>query len=248
MNMVRFSAIVASLTIGLGAAGTVTADECTPDNWEACKGKPWVIGETMETPIGDRWWPHPIWGEGDEAGSTNWYTQPEVVLRALEHVSEGKVYRLGHDYSAGMPMFGERQFVLRIPATPTGGPVGGNQIVWHDEFLATEIGQVGTQFDGLGHIGVAVDPTDKSQMYFYNGFTLAEIGDPYGLRHLGTEKKHPIVARGILLDFAGDLYGRRLLVELWRRLRDERAFDSEEELVAQIERDVAETRAAAPPV
>jgi riboflavin kinase / FMN adenylyltransferase len=51
-----------------------------------------------------------------------------------------------------------------------------------------------------------------------------------------------------LLDFDGDLYGRRLVVELWRRLRDERAFDSEEELVAQIARDVEETRAAERPV
>jgi riboflavin kinase/FMN adenylyltransferase len=47
-----------------------------------------------------------------------------------------------------------------------------------------------------------------------------------------------------LLDFEGDLYGRRLLVELWARLRDERAFDSEADLVAQIARDVEATRAA----
>ena len=51
-----------------------------------------------------------------------------------------------------------------------------------------------------------------------------------------------------LLDFEGDLYGRRLVVELWRRLRDERAFATEPELVEQIARDVEETRAAAPPV
>lgn len=51
-----------------------------------------------------------------------------------------------------------------------------------------------------------------------------------------------------LLDFEGDLYGRRLVVELWRRLRDERAFSSEDELVAQITRDVEETRAAERPV
>jgi riboflavin kinase / FMN adenylyltransferase len=50
-----------------------------------------------------------------------------------------------------------------------------------------------------------------------------------------------------LLDFAGDLYGRRLVVELWRRLRDERAFADEDELVAQIARDVEETRRAARP-
>ena len=50
-----------------------------------------------------------------------------------------------------------------------------------------------------------------------------------------------------LLDFEGDLYGQRLVVELWQRLRDERAFGSEEELVGQITRDVAETRAAERP-
>jgi riboflavin kinase/FMN adenylyltransferase len=41
-----------------------------------------------------------------------------------------------------------------------------------------------------------------------------------------------------LLDFDGDLYGQRLVVELWQRLRDERSFPSEAELVAQIARDV----------
>ncbi len=50
-----------------------------------------------------------------------------------------------------------------------------------------------------------------------------------------------------LLDFEGDLYGSRLLVELWARLREERAFESEAELVAQIARDVDETRAAERP-
>ncbi len=50
-----------------------------------------------------------------------------------------------------------------------------------------------------------------------------------------------------LLDFAGDLYGRRLVVELWQRLREERAFSSEDELVAQIARDVQQTRTARRP-
>lgn len=51
-----------------------------------------------------------------------------------------------------------------------------------------------------------------------------------------------------LLGFAGDLYGRRLVVELWRRLRDERAFASERELIDQIARDVEETERAERPV
>jgi riboflavin kinase / FMN adenylyltransferase len=51
-----------------------------------------------------------------------------------------------------------------------------------------------------------------------------------------------------LLDFEGDLYGARLIVELWERLRDERAFASEDELVAQIADDVERTRRARPPI
>jgi riboflavin kinase/FMN adenylyltransferase len=50
-----------------------------------------------------------------------------------------------------------------------------------------------------------------------------------------------------LLDFEGDLYGQRVVVELWERLRDEAAFASEAELVAQIARDVAAVRASQRP-
>ena len=50
-----------------------------------------------------------------------------------------------------------------------------------------------------------------------------------------------------LLDFEGDLYGQRLVVELWLRLRDERAFESEADLVAQIARDVEAARTAERP-
>jgi riboflavin kinase / FMN adenylyltransferase len=54
-------------------------------------------------------------------------------------------------------------------------------------------------------------------------------------------------AEAFLLDFEGDLYGQRLRLELWRRLRGAQAFESEEALVAQIARDVEETRAASRP-
>jgi riboflavin kinase/FMN adenylyltransferase len=50
-----------------------------------------------------------------------------------------------------------------------------------------------------------------------------------------------------LLDFEGDLYGRRLVVELWQRLRAERAFESEQALIDQIARDVEATRSATRP-
>ena len=51
-----------------------------------------------------------------------------------------------------------------------------------------------------------------------------------------------------LLDFEGDLYGQRLVVELWAYLREESAFESEQALVEQIGRDVEATRAARRPV
>jgi riboflavin kinase/FMN adenylyltransferase len=63
--------------------------------------------------------------------------------------------------------------------------------------------------------------------------------------HYGGEERR---VEAHLLDFEGDLYGRRLVLELWRRLRDEAAFESEEALVAQIARDVDETRRASPPL
>jgi riboflavin kinase / FMN adenylyltransferase len=60
----------------------------------------------------------------------------------------------------------------------------------------------------------------------------------------GTERRVEV----FLLDFEGDLYGERLVVELWERLRDERAFPSEAELVKQIADDVERTRRARPPI
>jgi riboflavin kinase / FMN adenylyltransferase len=50
-----------------------------------------------------------------------------------------------------------------------------------------------------------------------------------------------------LLDFEGDIYGERLRLELWERLRDERAFGSEDELVRQIAADVEAARQAVRP-
>ena len=60
----------------------------------------------------------------------------------------------------------------------------------------------------------------------------------------GTERR----IEPYLLDFEGDLYGKRLVVEVCERLRDEAVFESEDELIAQIGRDVDATRAAVRPV
>ena len=53
-----------------------------------------------------------------------------------------------------------------------------------------------------------------------------------------------------ILDFEGDLYGKPLTLEFPSRLREERAFDTVEELVDQMEVDVEQARAvlSSPPV
>jgi len=192
--------LAVGLTLIVGAA---TSHAACSDDWKQCSGKPWVDGDVMETPLGSEWWPHPRWGADDQAGSTNWYTKPEVVLRALSVVKQGRAMKIGQDYEASMPLFGQRTFSLRIPGAPTGGPFGAARMTYNDDFLSTEISQVGTQFDGLGHVGVAVgDPQDKSATRFYNGVTAAEMLSPYGLQKLGAERLHPIIARGVLLDVA----------------------------------------------
>ncbi|BBK32864.1 kynurenine formamidase [Stella humosa] len=145
------------------------------------------------------WWPS-RWGADDEKGASNWMT-PQNVLRAARTIQDGRMYRLGRTYETGMPMFGARAFALRIPGSPTGGPFGSNKLIYHDEFLATEIGQVGTQFDGLGHIGLQLGRDgDKNEMRYYNGHSEQDIADAYGLKKLGIEKLNPIFAVGTLID------------------------------------------------
>jgi riboflavin kinase/FMN adenylyltransferase len=52
----------------------------------------------------------------------------------------------------------------------------------------------------------------------------------------------PVTVEAHLLDFDGDLYERRLRLEVLHRLRDERRFGSTEALQAQIAADIVETR------
>ena len=56
----------------------------------------------------------------------------------------------------------------------------------------------------------------------------------------------PLHVEGFLLDFEGELPGEPLAIEFWARLRDEERYDSVDELVAAIGRDVEATRAIVP--
>lgn len=157
-----------------------------------------------QTPEKGPWWPHPIWGVGDQAGGSNWIT-PEKILSAMQLVKHGKVYELGHTYEPEMPFFGKRSYTLKTnPDGPSGGPVGDNKLVFNEELLTTEIGQVGTQFDGPGHVGTQVTFDDGSvKDVYYNGYRGDQMYSPNGLRKLGVENVKPIITRGILIDIAG---------------------------------------------
>jgi kynurenine formamidase len=184
------------------AAGLAAQHTLTPTDTAHAAPAEAAPAEQAMTPIGPPWWPS-RWGADDEAGASNMMT-PENVLRVLPLIRTGRIFELGRVYEAAMPLFGARIFGLRIPGTPTGGPLGGNGLIYHDEFLATEIGQVGTQFDGLGHIGCrAGRDGDMGEMRFYNGFTELDLANPYGLQKLGIEKVKPFFTRGILVDVAG---------------------------------------------
>ncbi len=83
------------------------------------------------------------------------------------------------------------------------------------------------------------------------GIYAGAVGDRRAAISIGVNPHYGGTERRIeayLLDWTGDLYGDRLVVELWRRLREERAFASEADLVEQIARDVDETRSAVRPV
>jgi kynurenine formamidase len=153
-------------------------------------------GPAEETPIGSKWWPSE-WGADDQRGAANRLTT-EKVLEARDLIQRGRIYQLGQVYEHGMPIPGKRHFSLTIPGLPTGAPTGKNQMVSNDELFSGEIGQVGTQFDGLGHVGARVGDDD----IFYNGFKLADFGDPYGLQKLGVENVGVFFTRGVLLDLA----------------------------------------------
>jgi kynurenine formamidase len=163
---------------------------------------PAANAQVSDKPLEENWAPTE-WGPDDRAGSVN-RTTPEMVLKAIELVKQGKVATLGKLYASDVPFFGPRGWHMTIPGTPTGGPFGSNALVYHDELITTEIGQVSTQFDGPGHIGVN---TSKG-MFFYNGQMASETyqrgagGRVIGMGGLGVEHiaEKGFVCRGVLLD------------------------------------------------
>ena len=97
---------------------------------------------------------------------------------------------------------------------------------------------------GFPTANLRVDPALLVPEY---GIYAGAVGDKRAAISIGVNPHYGGAERRIeayLLDWSGDLYGDRLVVELWGRLREERAFASEADLIDQIARDVENTRSA----
>jgi riboflavin kinase / FMN adenylyltransferase len=150
----------------------------------------------------------------------------EVPL--VEGVSSSEIRRLAAD-----GLVGEAAVMLGRPLEVDGTVVSGDQ-------------RGGTLGFPTANLRVDADLI-VPQFGIYAG----AVGDRRAAVSIGVNPHYGGSERRIeafLLDWTGDLYGRRLVVELWQRLRDERSFTSEAELIAQIARDVDATRAATRPV
>ena len=143
------------------------------------------------------WYPGK-WGANDEIGAANYMT-PALALAAARLVKTGKVYSLGITVNTTTPAFPPRTcsiYIVQPGQVGSATGLGSTNTTYNDDILNCWTG-IGTQLDGLGHIGVG----DR----YYNGNKWAEFADMGGLKKLGIEKIPPMVARGVLLDMAGYL-------------------------------------------
>ncbi len=188
----------------------------------------------------------------------------ERYLRAIgtEVVLAGADFRFGVRRSGDLELLERLGFQIVVPAEIEGVSSTAIRAAVADGDVASAAGMLGRPFE-LDGIVVAGDqrggtlgyPTANLRME--PGLACPRYGIYAGSAHghraavsIGTNPHYGGTERRIepyLLDFEGDLYGQRLVVELWERLRDEEVFESEEALVAQIARDVDATRAARRP-
>jgi kynurenine formamidase len=132
------------------------------------------------------------WGSSDERGSGNHMRNPQVVLRAARLIKTGEVIELGHVLGPAMPFFGTRIFNLHTKRTfmNTGRNTRGS----NEEVVTSEIGQVGTQFDGFAH--------QSHGDSHYNCFKTSEIATRSGFTKLGVQNAPSFFTRGVLIDVA----------------------------------------------
>ncbi|WP_240624714.1 cyclase family protein [Aurantiacibacter odishensis] len=113
-----------------------------------------------------------------------------MVRDAADLVTEGKVYRLGVVSGPETPVWGDRTYSMEIFDLGVNGP---NKVTGHDDRVETHLG-IGTQIDGLGHIGL--------DGVHYNGVANSEIMREDGLVRYGAENIPAIATRGVMIDMA----------------------------------------------
>ena len=149
-------------------------------------------------------WTKSKWGPNDEIGAANYMT-PELVVKAAGLIKTGKTYPLGIPVDTKTPAYPPRAFKITVVQPGQAGipGLGPSKTTYNDDIIEGWVG-VGSQLDGLGHIGV--------EHVYYNGNKLLEFADPTGLKKLGVEKIPPMVTRGVLLDMAAH-YGTDVVKE-----------------------------------
>src|SRR5215213_4874064 len=131
------------------------------------------------------------WGPTDERGSAN-LMKPDVVLAAVKLIKAGEIIELAHVLGPAMPFFGTRRFDMHVKRTFMN--TGSNERGSNEEMVLSEIGQVGTQFDGFAH------QTWRNQ--HYNCFKTDEIAARGLFNKLGIQNAGAFIARGVLIDVA----------------------------------------------
>ena len=131
------------------------------------------------------------WGAGDERGSGN-HMKPASVLRATQLIKTGEVIEIAHVMNDKMPFFGTRRFDVHIKRTFMND--FSNRRGSNEEIVISEIGQVGTQFDGFAH--------QTHEDSHYNCFKTGAISTRGGFTKLGIEKVGTLMTRGVLIDVA----------------------------------------------
>jgi len=149
-------------------------------------------------------WTKSKWGPNDEIGAANYLT-PERAVKAAQLVKTGKTYPLGIAVGDKTPAYPPRAFKITVVQPGQAGipGLGPSKTTYNDDIVEGWVG-VGSQLDGLGHIGV--------EHVYYNGNKLLDFADPTGLKKLGIEKVPPMVTRGVLLDMAAH-YGTDVVKE-----------------------------------
>jgi kynurenine formamidase len=131
------------------------------------------------------------WGAGDERGSTN-HQKPAAVLKATGLIKTGEVIELAHVLSDKIPFNSTRRFDVHMKRTFMNLP--SNRRGSNEETVISEIGQVGTQFDGFAH--------QSHEDSLYNCYKISETGTRSGFTKLGIHQIGTLFTRGVLIDVA----------------------------------------------